>query len=487
MSQDFLAGQASLWIQPNGANTEPKYLGCHAIGDIPVPKGDTTLLWCPDPAQAGKFVVKNSFTGEPGTITTTIDTDLRSVADYLEDMADEGCPFNLFVHKVISGRRDVFSNFDRSFVLRKSKVTTRTLQKLASRNPADEGESTQSFDLSVDELLSVFNMEASRVSVSETEDLTAIAVAGEIICADPNNTAQRPQDELWVSSKALTGSAANTADILRSSNDAAFAATTSDPFTGGMDVQGVVAFKISRTTTRILVFNGTTQVSHPAECAYSDDLGATWTRVHIGSTNAEFIQTGRAVQALDLYHIWVGTSGGRIYFSGDGGITWTVQENAVISATAIVGLSMYDGENGAVIYTGGQVAKTTDGLTWAATTVSGLTNGMDIHMIYPQEIWAVGTQGKYYSMDGGTTFSLRDSNNTIAIDFLNDSFGIAVGGVASNAPIWTTIDGGYDWLASPAIANAGFNFVEIVSTKLAYITGAASAGTGFLAKLQPAA
>ena len=40
----YLAGQAGLWVQPDGPNTEPKFLGCHGMGDITIPFGDKTHL-----------------------------------------------------------------------------------------------------------------------------------------------------------------------------------------------------------------------------------------------------------------------------------------------------------------------------------------------------------------------------------------------------------------------------------------------------------
>jgi photosystem II stability/assembly factor-like uncharacterized protein len=92
-----------------------------------------------------------------------------------------------------------------------------------------------------------------------------------------------------------------------------------------------------------------------------------------------------------------------------------------------------------------------------------------------------------YSNDGGTTWTARTTAiNIAAIDFLNEMFGVAVGGSGTNDLVYTTIDGGYDWLASPVVANSGFNFVEVVSTKLAYVTGLINTATGFLGKLQPA-
>lgn len=482
MGINFLSGESSVWAQPLGPNTEPKYLGCHTVGDIPEPKGDTTKLWCPDPAKTGQFVAKNSFRGEPGAITTAITTDLRKTADYLEDLSAHGCPFPLFIHKVSCGRRDVFTNYDRSFVLRQVNITSTSLTKLASKDPADNGESGQTFDVTAEEVLRVFNMEISRVSVSETEDITGIAIAGEDRCEGSCGSSQKLEDDLYVSSKALVGSVSNTADVLRSLRGGVWTATSADPLSGGMDLQGIASFTMGRDSIRILVTNGTTQVASPAEVSYSDDNGATWTTADVGSNNGEFIT---AMFSLDRYHIWVGTDGGRIYFSSDAGVNWTLQENAVISASDIVGLSSADDLNVMAIYTGGEVAISSDGgSTWSEVTESGLTTAYGIHMLSSYNAWAVGAEGMFYTTDGGSTWSQRNAHAIGAVDFLNEMFGIAVGS-AVNGSVYVTIDGGFDWQVLPAVTNGGLTFAKVLSTKLAYIGGKASGGTGFLAKVTP--
>jgi len=50
MAYHFLAGNGSLWIQPDGPNTQPQFLGCHKLGDVEQAQGDVTLLYCKDPA-----------------------------------------------------------------------------------------------------------------------------------------------------------------------------------------------------------------------------------------------------------------------------------------------------------------------------------------------------------------------------------------------------------------------------------------------------
>jgi photosystem II stability/assembly factor-like uncharacterized protein len=90
----------------------------------------------------------------------------------------------------------------------------------------------------------------------------------------------------------------------------------------------------------------------------------------------------------------------------------------------------------------------------------------------------------YYTSDGGDTWNARDAGNYSAIDFLNELFGMAVGG-AANGLVYVTIDGGFDWQPLDLVANAGLTNVEVVTTQLAYVTGNAYGGTGFIAKVMP--
>lgn len=482
---NFLAGQSSIWVQPDGPNTKPEYLGCHGIGDVDEPAGDKTLLYCPDRSQAGKYLVKNSFKGEPGSVTFTIDTDMRKTADYLEELS--GCGVPIYVHKLVGGRRDTFTNFDRTFIFYPSDVSSKGIGNFASRQPGDENETTQSFEIASDSLLRGFNLQANRVSIIETEDITGIAVCGEERCEGDVGPAQAEEDYIFLATKALAASAANVANVLASINGSAFTATVADPFAGGEDIQGIVCFRVGRDTIRVLVARGTTS-GNPAEIAYSDDNGATWTSVNVGAIAGEYVLNGHALFALDRYHIWMGTDGGYIYFSEDGGLTWTIQEAGVISATDIVGISFVDTDIGFALYTGGETAETsdgsTDGATWSAATVVGVAGQADLQAISAYFLWAVGANGVYYSMDGAVTWTIRDATATGAIDFWGDLIGVFAGSAAS-AVLKFTVDGGYDWSTFPTIANAGFVDVVMIRPNLGYVCGNASGGTGFVAKIQP--
>ena len=483
---NFLAGQASLWVQPDGPNTLPLYLGCHGVGDVDEPKGDKTLTYCPDRSQTNKFLVQNSYKGEPGAVTFSIDTIMKKTADYLEQLGECGIP--IYIHKVLGGRRDTFTNFDRTFAFYPSDVAGRGIGNFAARQPTDQNETTQSFEISADELVRGFNLQTARISILDTEDITGVAVCGEERCEGDLGPSQSKEDYIFLATTALVGSAANIANVLLSSNGSAFTATAADPFAGEEDIQGIVCFRVGRDTVRVMVARGTTDAADPAEIAYSDDWGATWTAVDVGAVTGEYVVSQQALFALDRYHIWLGTDGGNIYFSADGGVTWTLQEAAAISATDVVAISFVDTDIGFALYTGGEVAKTSDGsasgATWSAATAISDTGLRDIEAITPYFLWAAGDNGMHYSHDAGVTWANRNLIGVTAISFLNDLFGIAVGEGAS-APILQTINGGFDWMVIPAVTNAGFTDAIFLDSSLAYIAGAASGGTGFAAKLQP--
>lgn len=479
----LLAGQSGVWVQPGGPNTKPQYLGCHQVGDISEDLGSETLLYKPDPARTNEFLVKGSFKGAPGAITFSVETDVLETADYLETLS--GCAIPFFVHKVICGRRDDFSAYARSFVLGKCTVTKRGLTGLAVADPGSQAQSKQTFDFSARTLSRVFKLKVSRITVVSTEDLTGIAVAGTEQCAGNCGPLGYLEDVLYASAKHVAASASDKASVYKSiDKGATWAASAADPLGAAEDIQGVVAFPMG-SVTRVLVARGTTDAGNPPEIAYTDDGGASWTLVNVNATNAEFVSNGHALFALDRYHIWLGLNTGKTYFSGDGGASWTLQSTSGISATAIVAIVFVDASTGFLFFTGGQGAKTTDGgVTWSATAVTGSSAVLDASALDNNFVWVVGTDGMYYTMNGGTTWVKANAYPIGAIDFLDDGLtGVALGS-GSNGKIYQTIDGGYDWEETPAVTNGGFVDVVLINARVGYVAGKASGGSSFLGKVQ---
>jgi photosystem II stability/assembly factor-like uncharacterized protein len=494
----YLAGQASIWVQPDGPNTVPRFLGCHAMGDITIPFGDKTLVYCPDPSAHGKFKVVASYRGEPGDITTSISTTIGSVADYLEQVSEQGCPFTLFIHKVDCGRRDTFANYTRSFVLGDVDVTQHTLSNLAARDPGDEGESEQSFDLSAEDFYSVRGgggaLNVDSQSIAETTSLNDIATCNERQCSGDCGDAKDPCDDMIVGSDAPAGSATVAGDVYyTSTGGGTWSLSPMDPFDGGEDVISVACFSISSTVTRWLVAREAV-AGEAAMVAYSDDSGVTWTEVTVGSTNAEGANAEGALFAMDQYHIWLVTDGGSIFFSADGGVTWTEQDAGIATAQDLNEVWFADEDNGMAVGDSDAVVTTSDGgTTWSAATATG--DGGNLNCCTENaggDLWWVGTSNGrlYYSDDHGTTWTRRagfagDAVGQVRdIEFASPLIGYMIRNTA--APVGVvlrTIDGGYNWESQTTPTNAGLNSVIACDTNLAFAVGEAYSGNGVVLKI----
>lgn len=482
----FVAGEGALWAQIGGPNSQPVYLGCHEIGDIDEPQGDIELIYCPDPSGPSRFQVVNSLQGAAGAITTTITTDVTDDLDYLERAR---CPFPIYISMVKAGLKNVFTNYDRMFVLTNARVTSRGLTGLTTRTPDDNARSEMTFDLSGETLIRAARLEPSRQSITETQSITDLAFCNAEQCATDTEPALSVGQIGFAVTEAGTGVTAN---VLYTSNGATWTATGADPFAADVNLGGVECFEMGRNATRVIVSRGETVVATAAAVSYSDDLGATWTSVAIGAANAEFIKP-QGLVALDRSNIWVATSGGKIYKSSDGAVTWTLQEASVIHSGAYNSIDFADAEVGWAAGAANVVARTIDGGTsWSS--VGGATGKAavainTIHAVDRNRAWIGYADGTlYYTSDGGTTWSQRGHTDSgvgqvTDIDFVDDYVGILTRNNASPAGrILYTLDGGFTWEPLTTPTNAGISVAKALDYWTFYVAGAASGGTGYIAK-----
>lgn len=487
-----LAGEGALWIQPDGPNTKPEYLGCHMLGDITEPMGDVTLVFCPDPAVPNRFKVIGSFqTQSADGVTTSIETDVGKLADYLEKVR---CPVPLFVHKVSCGRKNDFYAYDRSFVLMRSWITQRTLSNMSARTPDDQERSMQSFEITAEDMLEPFELKTTRISISETEALNAIVARLEGQCAGDCGDAIDPGDQIFIAGDTLSGSPVNTADVWYSldagSNWTLF---QHDPFAGGEVIAAIQFIQTGKNTVRILVARGTTDAGNPAEIAFSDDYGATWTHVDLGTVTGEYVAGPKGMYALDYYNIWVVTTGGYVYKSSDGGASFTAQSSADLTTEDLYAVHFSDADNGFAAGANNAILKTADGgALWEAVTgpsaqAAATVNAVQVHS--PYRIWLAYDDGElWYSHDGGTNWYSRSlgvsGGNVKSFSWLNEYVGMLVWNNASNVgTVYVTINGGYSWTAVSTDTNVGLNDIAIVDEALAYAVGEPVGGTAMILKI----
>lgn len=483
----------SLWALPGGPNSQPYFLGCHTIGSVTKPKGNNTLIHCPDPVQPGRYKVATKTRSAPGLVTFTIESKMYGLFDYLENL---NCPIPIIAQAVDCAPKNEFWNWRRAFIFLNADNVQEGLSNLLSGGD-DENPVMMSFDMEADDMIRLAPLRLSRdSSIAETQALNYIFACDKDICAGPCGAANEHCDTLYAVSDPVSGSASNTATVWIMQNDT-WVAADADPFDTDEAISAGVCFALDRLTTRILVFRGTTDAGSPAEAAYSDDGGDTWTNVNIGSDNGEFVVSGKAVHAINQNNIWVGTDSGRIYFSNDGGGTWSIQEDQGIQAAAWNWVQMIDDRNGWAGGAGDVIATTNDGgQVWSQVNSTGQGGDITSGSVVDTNTAWVGTDDSeiFFTNNGGVTWTQRigwtgsgqAGGRVDDIRFVNNMIGfMSVRNGANKSTILQTRTGGFNWEVIETPNNSGINSMIACGIRLMYAVGEPSGGKPVVYKLQP--
>lgn len=492
-STPVLAGQWAVFVQPDGPGTLPVYLGCHDMGDIEQELGDKTLIYCPDPERANRWSVVGSFRGEPGPATFEIGTNVRKSKEVLATVAKKGCGVPLYLIEVGCGKRNVFVNWDsqvHAFI--PTDITSKGLTAVGKKNPGDQGESMRTFGMSADDWLEFFRPTLGRQSIAETQAIRDIVFCNDAKCADDCGAAADVCEDGALVTEAVAASPGGTADVWFKTGGGAWTIGAADPFGTGEDIASIVCVQVDANTTRYIVARGTTDAGNPAEIAYTDNGGAAWTLVNVGSTNGQFALGPDSLFALDFNHIWLVVQDGYIYFSGNGGVTWEAQQSGGVTAQDLWAIN---GINESVLYAAGGadvVLKTLDGgATWTLATANGSgDDNLTIDVIDRDVVW-VGTDGGdlWRTSDGGETwtayaFAGSGAGSVVDIDFKNELNGFMLHNSA--APVGTlfrTVNGGYNWeTVSGGGTNAGLNALFVCDEDSAFVGGEVQGGTAYVGK-----
>jgi len=452
-----------IWVQPGGPNTISYPLLCSDMDGIDEPQGDITGRFCLN--ADGTWETVNRTQGTPGEVTGDVMSWREKTRAWLEKMRKERCAFAVYVHHFHCGRADTFLNYESGQLLANAFVTSKTSAQNVRRR-ADQGETAekneQTFSLSAQPLSEEYWPLVGTVTDAQDEDepLRDIITCTTPQCLGPCGTKESACKEMQVVADAA---ASVTADGYYSTDYAATWTTWgAQPFAVDEHIASIVCVDIDNDTERLIVARGTTDGANPAEIAYSDDGGATWTNVNVGATNGEYALHSGALFALNQRYIWFCTSEGNVYFSSDGGASWTAQ--SVPDAGAAEGLyyvhfrdANYGWAVGGQAATSGHFIQTTDGgAHWAlATAEPEALEGVWVSVIDSNRVWVGTSNGVnvWYSNDWGATWTERNlpsaPTETGDARFIDEYCGF-IGGYRTVATkfypaMYRTFDGGYEW------------------------------------------
>lgn len=493
-SNPNLSMEGTLWLLPDGPNTQPNNLGCHVLNDVSRSRGTNTPIYCPGDTP-NTYRIVGKIKGPPELVSMSIETDLTPVVDYLETVLAKSCPAGVIVTQSKTGKKSRITNWVRGFIFPGFDITSESLTNLVGKDTNDR--SMMSVEANADDIIRVYPLKTARMSVAQATAINDIFACDEDLCQSEFSPAHNRCGTLYATTDAVPGSATNTANVLYN-DGTGWEIIPTDPFATGEHAMAGVCFAVDNDNTRILVFRGLTDGANPAEAAYINRGPSgfgTWVQVNIGAVTGEFVSSPRARAALDSNHIWVGTDGGYIYFSNDGGSSWTAQEEGVITTDPITFIYFIDENNGIAGSDSDVILITSDGgATWSQVTVTGAGDGITTGWGFNAQQWWVGTDGGelWYTNDGGNNWDERGgtpfegTGQVSAMGWVNQWVGIVAWKNVSNvATYYFTKDGGYNWEAVQTLINAGINQVLACSTRLMYGVGEVQSGTGVIHNLVP--
>ncbi|MGN6602988.1 MAG: YCF48-related protein [Ginsengibacter sp.] len=173
------------------------------------------------------------------------------------------------------------------------------------------------------------------------------------------------------------------------------------------------------------------------------DRGNTWTHLHCDVSI-------KSISFTDSKTAYVGSLGGKILKTEDGGISWQQKRSESYIPSGIKAIQFPDKENGFAYEEYDKLLITHDGgNTWNATTSNMASDIYCMYFINPSDGYLAGLDGGVYAThDGGKTVEwigfdgLRDGNSIYSLYFASKDTGFAVGQLGR---IMKTTDAGKTW------------------------------------------
>jgi photosystem II stability/assembly factor-like uncharacterized protein len=457
MSEFFDEDMGTIWVQPDGANTQCYPLLCHSTDGFTEPMGDVTTRMC---RGTKGWAVSHRGQGVPNDATIDIEAYLTKTQMWLQKQAARRCEMPVYLHLSQCGDAGLFLNYDTGELGRNTIITNKT-PAATVRGKADGGDgaaapTTATWSLVAEPITNKYwNLVETIRAVAEAEPLRDVVFCNAARCLSPCGTAEYECEDGVITADA-TG--AVTADTWGTTDGwATSTVMTVPPFApaAACNVASTTCFYIDRDTVRIMVMRGTT-VADATPIAYSDDTGVTWTQPAASGTANSYAPHGGCLYSLDKDHIWHCSDLGTIWFSGDGGLTWTDQDAPVPGGGVqdLYCIHFRDANYGAAVGESGTFMYTSDGgghWTIGTAPVAGTLTGVSV--IDANRVWCVSAAGVcYYSNDMGTTWNTRTLPTTPTalgdIAFADEFMGAICGNYHATDDygiVYRTFNGGHDW------------------------------------------
>ncbi len=491
------ASEQGLFVQENPSSvTEP--LTCIGIGDVTIPKGERTIVYCPA-ALAGKYDAAGFITGEAGPVTLQITRPLSAVYNYLLETVCAGAYRVNVVCPETS--RHLVTNYLWALLLYGGEFTTGGITGLMALQPADNARVNTTGDLAALNADFIKRLQSIRQTLTQVQDVNGIDMLPRSCGTKCGVYRSLCHEGYAVLDTDYLGVYGDTV-LWTEDGGAIWTPTPTSPFAyigrNATDVETIVTSGGHR-----VIVSGGAVPGAPPEIAYSDDGGALWYNVFpeagLGTAN-------RGVNALAWdarLRLWAAADDGRIYVSTNLGTAWSIAEagvetiqdlNDIVFYTDLIGYAVGDS---AVAPATGAFLRTTDGATW--DLLPGPVAGVNLLSVavnrYGHVFVGTNDARVFRSVDGGVTWEEMVDFGCGTVDVIefepnNRYVGyLAWTNCSNDGFMYRTEDGGNTWLAGEigltTPANNGIYALAICDANNLFAGGNVHAGTSWIARYSP--
>lgn len=469
-----------LWLQINGANTPPLFLGCHELGDLSVPQSGSTPVRCRTADGKGWRTVQQLL-APPDNPGTNIQTLQFAQRDLIEKISK--CSANLFILGTDCGDRSLFSSYQRGEIMHNIRVTSKTFGGMQMRE--EDVSATVAVDIISDEVLDVDELTFTPHVTTEVLAFNSIWVSPDEACGG-NCGVQVVAGDLQL--MVADGGAGKAKAYMSVDGGANWTALATEPGAVGKHLMGVTAVQIDATTKRFLI---ALEASAGAQGTVylTDDNGATYVTATLGGAAAGHgVTKGTGFYGKVKDFCFAASALGFIYKSIDGGETWVAKESGAIHVGDYACINFADDTYGIAGGEADIIALSDDGgETWYEAG-DDTSTGDDIlccARLDRNRLWVGTDSGKlFYSQDGGDTWEQRGGwvgsgvGKVMDILFLNELVGFMLAQTAGPVgSVYRTIDGGNTWEKQNAITgNTGLNKLAAIAQDYVMLCGEPNVG-----------
>lgn len=486
MGEFFKAGEGDFFVQDQRSEVFA-HLTCVGLDELPLPQGDLTPVFCPDPSKKGEFMIDGFVQGEPATPTTTLTKPLSAVANWL---LEQKCPFVGWTTWACGGIRGDPENYEIGILLFGMQVSNSSIVAPAVvQARADDTRIDTNAEVAYTDRVLIYQVDVAVQALNNTAAANAIAFLPEA-CESRCQPQRGLCEEGYM---VLDGTLYNSEIKKTHDGGATWVPTSADPFTyAGGDASDVVVFETANGGHRAIISRGSMTLGEPAEVTITTDWGVTFVNVDVGAVNDQWINDLFSMQAK----IWAAATDGYIYRSDDLGNTWIALESGVETNWALNSIVMHTLDEGYCVGNFNAFLYTTDGDEWNARVGPSVgTHLLSVATNDAGHVFVGAADGiLYVSEDGGVTWAVRRNFGAGSIDWIAFDTSLKYIGVLvynTAAGVGTTFrskDGGASWQdpsGQVGAWNAGLNSGFICDANNWFVVGEVFDGTTFVAKASP--